>query len=189
MATLETPSRIWRRIEAVEGKDMPSLPSLPHLDDSHELTHSPDEEEEEELVQDEHASFDVSLPMTSTPAALSYHTATSTVHDPSVTSSATRFALSIASRSSRFASSKNSTSSRRTHDLDYQSFEVSEIQPLPSLHDEVQHLSEDDMELSKETIPEIHLPPDEDGVGGIEEAGEVSQRISGIFRLHSLPVR
>ena len=35
MATmLETPSRIWRRIEAVEDRDMPSLPSLSPFEDS-----------------------------------------------------------------------------------------------------------------------------------------------------------
>jgi hypothetical protein len=34
MVLLETPSRIWRRIEAVEGDSMPSLPSLPHFDSS-----------------------------------------------------------------------------------------------------------------------------------------------------------
>ena len=33
-AMLETPSRIWRRIEAVEDRDMPSLPSLPPFEDS-----------------------------------------------------------------------------------------------------------------------------------------------------------
>ncbi|KAJ6454727.1 hypothetical protein C8R47DRAFT_1228578 [Mycena vitilis] len=31
---LETPSRIWRRIEAIEDRDMPSLPSLPAFGDS-----------------------------------------------------------------------------------------------------------------------------------------------------------
>ena len=33
-AMLETPSRIWRRIEAIEDRDMPSLPSLPPFEDS-----------------------------------------------------------------------------------------------------------------------------------------------------------
>jgi hypothetical protein len=41
MVLLETPSRIWRRIEAVEGDSMPSLPSLPHFDNSASAEYEP----------------------------------------------------------------------------------------------------------------------------------------------------
>jgi hypothetical protein len=51
MATmLETPSRIWRRIEAVEDREMPSLPSLPPFEDFSIDPEEPEEPEEPETV-------------------------------------------------------------------------------------------------------------------------------------------
>lgn len=100
MAFLETPSRIWRRIEDNEGQDMPSLPSLPAFEDSaypdHTATSEDDHNNNSQSLSDPNLSL--SLPYTSTPAAISVHTAT-TIRPPSSTTSTTRFAHSIDSRS------------------------------------------------------------------------------------------
>src|SRR5882762_9549711 len=106
MALLETPSRIWRRIEANEDHDIPSLPSLPGFDDSAagdptDTTSGSD--------QDHDVDLDISLPVHSTPA-LSSRTAASTIRPPGSSSSTTRFANSIASRNSRSTSGGFSTS-------------------------------------------------------------------------------
>ncbi|KDQ61486.1 hypothetical protein JAAARDRAFT_511841 [Jaapia argillacea MUCL 33604] len=89
---LETPSRIWRRIENIDDRSMPSLPSLPVFDD--DLTSSDLHSSQDNLSLD-------SFPVQSTPAAASSHThtVTSTIRPPNSTSSTTRFAHSIASRS------------------------------------------------------------------------------------------
>lgn len=123
MVLLETPSRVWRRIDAAEGADMPSLPSLPAFDDSaqnsseegsvlsnhldnhklHNLSTVYSESDEDEPAGD--------VPVHSTPApqGLSAFTGTGSLGTgsrfgtrnavPSSTSSTARFASSIASRS------------------------------------------------------------------------------------------
>ncbi|KAJ3509021.1 hypothetical protein NMY22_g16432 [Coprinellus aureogranulatus] len=97
---LETPSRIWRRIEAVQDREMPSLPSLPSFDDSdgEESAMSRVLEESEDDLND--SLGDMSLPVHSTPAT-SNHTATVTLQPPLSAASTARFAHSIASRSSK----------------------------------------------------------------------------------------
>src|ERR1700733_10930673 len=124
MVLLETPSRVWRRIDAAEGADMPSLPSLPTFDDSaqnsseegsvlsnhldnhktHNLSTVYSESDEDEPVGDVE-------PVHSTPApqGLSAYTGTGSLGTgsrfgtrgviPSSTSSTARFTSSIASRS------------------------------------------------------------------------------------------
>src|ERR1700742_3665133 len=101
MVLLETPSRIWRRIEAVEGRDMPSLPSLPGFDSSAESNRITEEDDGELLnqISEELDQGDESLPIHSTPASSHMHTAASTIRIPTSTSSTARFATSIASRS------------------------------------------------------------------------------------------
>ncbi|OCH84115.1 hypothetical protein OBBRIDRAFT_891971 [Obba rivulosa] len=123
MATmLETPSRIWRRIEAVEGRDMPSLPSLPGLEDSEDATSQTTDEPSLEDIQE-------SLPLQSTPAPLSARTNASTIRPPSSTSSTVRFAHSIASRASKSSMSASNTGSLK-HSA-HESFDISAIPSLP----------------------------------------------------------
>ena len=125
MATmLETPSRIWRRIEAVQDREMPSLPSLPSFDDSLYDGNTPSRiiEESEDDLND---SFgDISLPVHSTPAT-SNHTAATTIRPPLSAASTARFAHSIASRSSK--SSIGPTALSRSQK---DSFDITEIPSL-----------------------------------------------------------
>lgn len=158
MAMLETPSRVWRRIEEIEGRDMPSLPSLPPFEDSAE-----DPDELDELDYD----LNLSSPLHSTPATASMHnTAASTIRPTSSTSSTARFANSIASRSTKSSlalSSSHRISSRRNHP---DSFDISMIPSLPDINAEpgTTHFSYDetDEEISKDSVPDVYLPP-EDG--------------------------
>lgn len=119
-ALLETPDRVWQRIKDVEGREMPSLPSLPAFDDSGELPTAMDETS----MDDE--SFD---PVHSTPAPLSG--VASTVKPPSSTKSITKFANSIASRSVKSSASisRGLSASARSSVPDT-SFD---IDPIPSL--------------------------------------------------------
>ena len=128
---LETPSRVWRRIEAIEGRDMPSLPSVPGFDESTESTEGGDssiplckdgDDDAIDLLGD--------APIHSTPATVSSHT--TTIHGASRTNSTARFATSIASRSTKSAmSNSRSTSTKEFHP---DSFDVSMIPSLPDIH-------------------------------------------------------
>ncbi|KAJ7491999.1 hypothetical protein FB451DRAFT_1360785 [Mycena latifolia] len=191
-AMLETPSRIWRRIEAIEDRDMPSLPSLPAFGDSEGEGESTSDHHDAEEV-DEQLS-DISAPMHSTPAASSHHA--STVRAASSTSSASRFANSIArtSRSSMGRSSTRGFQSRQSH-LD--SFDdISAIPSLPDVQPErgTGHFSEEAEEeeeeeeeeagsfrRSRESVPEAYLPPDED-----EEENDGEQDLSLTDALESV---
>ncbi|KAF9466148.1 hypothetical protein BDZ94DRAFT_1341734 [Collybia nuda] len=156
-AMLETPSRVWRRIEAIEDRDMPSLPSLPPFEDSAE------EYSEHDGLDD---LSDISSPLQSTPAAASMHnTAASTIRPTSSTSSTARFASSIASRSTKSSilSSSRGISARRNQP---DSFDISIIPSLPNITAEpgTENSSshEIDEEVSKDSVPEIYLPPEID---------------------------
>ncbi|KAJ7066450.1 hypothetical protein C8F01DRAFT_1365974 [Mycena amicta] len=149
-AMLETPSRIWRRIEAIEDRDMPSLPSLPAFPDSDN-----DEFDSHDDSAESHRS-EGAFPIHSTPAASSHHAST--------TSSASRFANSIArtSRSSTGRSSIHRNAVQNSRAID--SFDVSAIPSLPDIHPErgTGHYSEDkEVEQSKDSVPEVYLPPEE----------------------------
>jgi len=135
---LETPSRIWRRIEAVEGKDMPSLPSLPAFEDSADQS---SESQEDSIID-----LGNPQPIHSTPAAFSSHTMT-TIRAPSSTSSTARFAQSIASRSSKSALSVSRGSVAKQPQED--SFNISSIPSLPPDfgHDVVEEI-DGDLDLS-----------------------------------------
>lgn len=145
MAMLETPSRIWRRIEATEGHDMPSLPSLPAFEDSGidpSLSHSSDQDSDP----------DISAPYHSTPTASSSNTARA---PPSVSSTA-RFAQSIASRGGRSMSSNSAhisvansmRRSGRSQDQLESFDDISMIPSLPQVDPEVgSDFDDSDMEL------------------------------------------
>lgn len=157
---LETPSRIWRRIEAIEDQDMPSLPSLPAFEQSGEV--------EEETSNDRSGhDFDVdqydedfesiSSPLQSTP--------TTTLHTmrggPSSASSTARFANSIASRSNKSTNnSLRGLSSRRSQ---HNSFEVPTLPRIvPNTTARQYTETEEEEEESKSSVPEVYLPPEED---------------------------
>lgn len=163
---LETPSRVWRRIEAIEGRDMPSLPSLPPFEDSAD----PDNDDHDDLDVDLLNISNMSSRIHSTPAASAHHTATSTIRPTSSTSSTARFASSIASRSTKSSlglsksSSSRGMSTRRSHP---DSFNVSMIPSLPDISAEpgtTHYLEEDETDEahSKESVPDVYLPPEDD---------------------------
>lgn len=161
MAMLETPSRVWRRIEAVEDRDMPSLPSLPPFEDSAEIDQS--SSEIDAALRDENLS-DISAPIHSTPAAISSHTATSTIRAKSSTSSTARFASSIASRSTKSSlalsakTNGSSNSARRSQRAD--SFDISSIPSLPDAKN-AEPESNDEWEEESNSVPDDHLPPED----------------------------
>ncbi|KAJ7696511.1 hypothetical protein B0H17DRAFT_1158623 [Mycena rosella] len=175
-AMLETPSRIWRRIEAIEDRDMPSLPSLPAFGDSEgeEESHNQTSNRNDADEVDEQLS-DISAPMHSTPAASSHHT--STIRAASSTSSASRFANSIA-RTSRSSMGRSSTRGRQSHPDSFD--DISAIPSLPDVHPErgTGHFSEEgtdeeedevDFRRSRESVPEVYLPPDDDEADGEQD--------------------
>ncbi|KAG6877425.1 hypothetical protein C0993_007593 [Termitomyces sp. T159_Od127] len=158
-AMLETPSRVWRRIEAVEDRDMPSLPSLPGFDDSDD----PDPLGEPSDFDDD--LEDISPPVTSTPApASSHHTMVSTIRPTSSTSSTARFASSIASRSTKSslqgAFSRGASPHFKKERRD--SFDITKIPSLPDISTEpwVGQGSEDENAKegsSEDSVPDVYL--------------------------------
>ncbi|KIY70545.1 hypothetical protein CYLTODRAFT_391816 [Cylindrobasidium torrendii FP15055 ss-10] len=153
----ETPSRIWRRIESVEDRDMPSLPSLPGFDNS-----------EQSMEMDESSGMDLSgevnrsgqPPFHSTPAAGSNY-ASSLSRTISSTGSSQRFANSLA-RSRSTTNSRSNVSRNRSA-----SFDVSPIPSLPDIHPvhATINFSDDEyddepVERSKDSVPDAYLPPD-----------------------------
>ncbi|KAF7430968.1 hypothetical protein PC9H_006683 [Pleurotus ostreatus] len=199
-ALLETPSRIWRRIEDIEGRDMPSLPSLPPFDD--------DSADDESLSSsnilgklkdagdnDSNKSIDMSLdisgPAHSTPAPSSHYA--STIRATSSVSSTARFAHSIASRSAKSASLGLSGTAGRTSsggnsrgsvrrgedEMSMDSFDASVITSLPVV-DPATETDEGDLgtvEISKDgtqeesiSVPEVYLPPEEPEEHGLSFA-------------------
>jgi hypothetical protein len=166
---LETPSRIWRRIQAADEGEPPSLPSLPAFDysaasDSDSDVHSSDN------------GADI-LPVHSTPAAVSAHTATSTIRLQSSTSSTVRFASSLDSRS---VSAKPSSASRTyTYPRSpAQSFEVSAIISLPHESDENTDPEDSPLARSKNSVPESHLPPEEHDIDDDMSLEDALQSVS-----------
>ncbi|KAG2345767.1 hypothetical protein BDR05DRAFT_960035 [Suillus weaverae] len=174
MAILETPSRIWRRIQAADEGEPPSLPSLPAFDDSGA----------QDSDSDQHSTDDGPdiLPVHSTPAAVSAHTVTSTIRLQSSTSSTARFASSLASRS---VSAKSSSASR-TYPYPRspaQSFEVSSIASFPHESDENTEPEDSPLAHSRHSVPESHLPPEEDEMDemSVEDALQSVSRSSSPF--------
>ncbi|KAJ6514991.1 hypothetical protein C8R47DRAFT_1190230 [Mycena vitilis] len=171
MLPLETPSRIWRRIEAIEDRDMPSLPSLPAFGDSDGEDGSLGQISDKDAGEGDGQLSNMSVPMHSTPASSNH---ASTMRAASSTSSASRFANSIArtSRSSMARSSARGPSRQSQPD----SFDdISAIPSLPDVHPErgTGHYSEDEeeSEQSRESVPEVYLPPVDDAEYEDEEGG------------------
>ncbi|KAL4266485.1 Pericentrin/AKAP-450 centrosomal targeting domain-containing protein [Pleurotus pulmonarius] len=199
-ALLETPSRIWRRIEDIEGRDMPSLPSLPPFDDDSadddslsssnilgKLKDAGDDESNKSIDM----SLDISGPAHSTPAPSSHYA--STIRATSSVSSTARFAHSIASRSAKSASLGLSGTACRTSmgrtsrgsirrdedEMSMDSFDASVITSLPVV-DPATETDEGDMgtvETSKDgtqeesiSVPEVYLPPEEPEEHGLSFA-------------------
>ena len=165
---LETPSRVWRRIEAGEGKDMPSLPSLPAFEDSADGQISESNDEDTEASQD-------SLGVHSTPALMSSNTATSTIRPPSSTSSTARFAQSIASRSTKSGLSISRASYGKR---EQPSFDISSIS---SFHYRDGHSADDHTSPPKaegDSLPAVYLPPIDDGIDGELDLSEALQSVS-----------
>jgi len=162
MATmLETPSRIWRRIEAIENNDMPSLPSLPlfedsaEADDSHEPTRNDDDHQFDEDFEG------LTSPLHSTPTT-THHTVNS-VNGPSSTSSTARFAHSIASRSNKSLTGLASSRGMSTRRSQHESFEVPSLPQISSAAAAHRYRTddEDEQEESK-SVPDVYLPPPDD---------------------------
>ena len=125
---LETPSRLWRRIQDGERGEHPSLPSLPAFDESGE----PRSEDTDSIDLDLSNGSSID-PVHSTPAAYSSHSV-STVRQPLSAASTARFANSIASRSSKSASmsaSRGSTARPQTILPHENTFDISSIPSLP----------------------------------------------------------
>lgn len=176
---LETPSRVWRRIEAVEGRDMPSLPSLPALDDSlddPETSSNPDQSDDSQNI----------LPVHSTPA-LSSHTQT-TIRAPQSTSSTARFAHSIASRSSKSAlSASGMTTVKPPSD---ETFDISRIPSLPDVNGAHDYDDDDDLRSSDQDTEESSLPrsppPLEPNISqGFDRDLDLSEALRSISRSNS----
>ncbi|KAF5351346.1 hypothetical protein D9758_008042 [Tetrapyrgos nigripes] len=161
---LETPSRIWRRIE-VEGSrdDMPSLPSVPGFDDSGEDFNLSDALD----LDDSAINPNGPIPIHSTPAAASHHSSRrSSIRAASSTSSASRFANSIA-KLSNTGSINSRRLSTRPSSPSTDSFDISAIPSLPPGEEPYRGTSyfsgamdedaEEDEE-SKDSIPERYLP-------------------------------
>lgn len=181
-AMLETPSRVWRRIQDIEGQEMPSLPSIPAMEDLTEM-HS-------ETTDDLDASR-MSNPITSTPAAFSsYHNTVSTIKPPLTlgTGSTARFANSIESRPSKSAigtsasGSKSGVSKQQPVQQQPQqySFDISMIPSLPQPHDDVEIRSSD--QDTHDSIADAYFPPTDTGA---EEDFNISEALQSVSRSES----
>ena len=180
-AILETPSRVWRRIQDIEGQEMPSLPSIPVMDDLTEM-HS-------ETTSDLDASRE-SNPVTSTPAAFSsHHNTMSTIKQPITLSvgSTARFANSIASRPSKSSGIGMSASGSRGSFSKQQvaqqlqpeqsSFDISMIPSLPQPHDDIEIRSSD--QDTHSSVADAYLPPMSTGA---EEDLDISEALRSVSR-------
>jgi hypothetical protein len=150
MALIETPSRIWRRIEADEQNDVPSLPDLPSFEHSNDVNATT-------------TSDDTSSPIQSTPVP------SSAVRLQSNTPSTARFAQSIASRASRSGSAFSSSTgssfkvSQPTQRTDISFDDISAIPPY-SPPNKLGLDEEDDLSLTEalQSHAGSPFPPDGD---------------------------
>lgn len=163
MALVETPSRIWRRIEADEQNDVPSLPDLPSFEHSNDVNATTTSEESH------HSDFNTSSPIQSTPAP------SSAIRLQSSTPSTARFAQSIASRASRSgsafsssagSSSKPSNPTASTQRTEISFDDISAIPPYPPPNLNEAEINgdglDDDFSLAEALHTGSHFPPEED---------------------------
>ncbi|TFK53458.1 hypothetical protein OE88DRAFT_1676650 [Heliocybe sulcata] len=164
---LETPSRIWRRIQEAENQEMPSLPSMPVFEDS-----QADGTESEDQDPSESGDF---LPVHSTPAVASSHGPTrSTVRPPSSTLSTARFASSIASRSVNGKSALSISRASASRKQDTESFDVSVIPSLPNAsREEAGSDSGKDEEDVVEMLSRSVKPPEDDSMQDLALSGSL----------------
>jgi len=151
---LETPSRIWRRIQARQDQDMPSLPSMPALDDSEAepLTSRILPAESDENTDEDEKPQNISSPQYSTPIGSQY------AARPSASASATARLSSKTSRRSLGASIRSRNSK---HDA----FNIKKVPSYPRINvaaGNAQELASDVEEESKSSVPDAYLPPPED---------------------------
>ncbi|KAI0352396.1 hypothetical protein OH77DRAFT_1498058 [Trametes cingulata] len=167
-ALLETPSRVWRRIQADQDRDMPSLPSLPAFDDSADPQATLDESSED---------MQIASPIHSTPVVLSH--VASTVRAPSSASSTARFANSLASRSTK-SSLSISRGTAQAPQPQY-SFDISSIPSLPNARDEPEDMDirSSDQETEDSSVPDAYLPPPlDDNVDADLDLSDALQSVS-----------
>ncbi|TFK39758.1 hypothetical protein BDQ12DRAFT_704709 [Crucibulum laeve] len=190
---LETPSRIWRRIEAIEDQDMPSLPSLPPFDDSGEIERMSSDmlhDSDEDILEEDLQS--IASPIHSTPAASTHHTMASTIRATSSTSSTARFASSIASRSAKSSVGPSPSQRMSFRRSERDSFDISKIPSLPNILPEqvTGHYSDDtDEHESEASVPDVYLPPPDDEYKEEAEGREYSltDALQSISRSSSPP--
>lgn len=139
---LETPSRLLRRIDALDDDDMPSLPPVPDFEDDSGILASsqisshvanPKEASHKSGSSDVLHASDESIPYQSTPTFSHLQRTVSTVRPPPSAKSSARFAQSLASsrsRSTRSAASRSGNGSG-TNQFRDDTFDVSEIKPVP----------------------------------------------------------
>ena len=157
MALVETPSRIWRRIEADEQNDVPSLPDLPSFEHSNDVNVTTTSEE----------SHRSTSPIQSTPVP------SSAVRLQSNTPSTARFAQSIASRASRSGSTFSSSTGSSLKGSQTQRTEITfdDISAIPPNKLDEAEINEDglndDLSLAEALQPLSHTgspyAPEEDG--------------------------
>jgi hypothetical protein len=171
MLEIETPSRIWRRIEAVEDRDMPSLPSLPLFDeDSVDAEIAMQNDYDDQFEEDLESISRIH----STPPSM-HHTITSITRHPSSTSSTARFAHSLASRSSKSSVALLNSSSRgmSTRRSQHDSFEVPSL-PRIQPDNVTGHYQEDADEESKSSVPDVYLPPPDEEDNDLDRKSDLS---------------
>lgn len=192
----ETPSRLLRRIDALDDADMPSLPPVPDFEDdsgilssSHISSRSanPKEASYKSGSSDVLHASDESLPYQSTPTVSHSQRTISTIQPPPSAKSSARFAQSLASSRSR--STKSAASQSRNgvgKQFRDDTFDVSEIRPVPP---DVSTDSDDDyvgavsLELanSRASIP-INFQPQ---AHSLEEELDLTEAMEDIGRSHS----
>lgn len=138
---LETPSRLLRRIDALDDDDMPSLPPVPDFEDDSAIlsssrisSHSanPREVSHKSGSSDVLHASDESLPYQSTPTISHLQRTVSTIRPPPSAKSSARFAHSLASSRSRStrsgaSQSRNGSGGQFRDDT----FDATEIKPVP----------------------------------------------------------
>lgn len=161
-ALLETPSRIWRRIQAVEGQDMPSLPEVPAFEDSADADPSSSRllpQESDDTTDEDDPLQGISSTRHSTPAASQY---ASTLRPFGSANSTPRFVNSFGSRKSFVASPGIGF---RTSPRD--SLGINKLSPLPRI-DLAVDVDDNDIsghdlgQESKSSVPDVYLPPPDD---------------------------